>query len=92
MKITTENLNPVRSLIYHRRPIKDGQKMILFKEDQRPLVKRPDSKNKLPSAERKEIVKVSNSKKFADLPVSQIISKLASQDKYIASEPTFIES
>jgi len=43
----------------------------------------------LSQAERKEIIKVSNSKDFADLPVSQIVPKLADQGKYIASESTF---
>jgi putative transposase len=43
----------------------------------------------LSQAEIKEIIKVSNSKDFADLPVSQIVPKLADQGKYIASESTF---
>ncbi|WP_133618522.1 IS3 family transposase [Halanaerobium congolense] len=69
----------------YQRWSKDGT----VKEDQRPLVERPEPKNKLTEAERQAIIEVSNSKEFADLPVSQIVPKLASQGKYIASESTF---
>ncbi|QTL97811.1 IS3 family transposase [Iocasia frigidifontis] len=59
------------------------------KKDQRPLIERDTPKNKLTDEERKEIIKVANSKEFADLPPSQIVPKLADQGKYIASESTF---
>jgi len=42
----------------YQRWSKDGA----VKEDQRPLAERPEPKNKLTEAERKEIVEVSNSK------------------------------
>lgn len=59
------------------------------KVDQRPLVERPEPKNKLSKAERQEIVNVSNNKKYADLPPSKIVPKLADEGKYIASESSF---
>ncbi|WP_027340342.1 helix-turn-helix domain-containing protein, partial [Halonatronum saccharophilum] len=58
------------------------------KKDQRPLVKRSNPKNKLSEEERLEIVKTVNSPKFADLPPSQIVPKLADEGKYLASEST----
>ena len=58
------------------------------KKDQRPLVKRPTPKNKLSKEERKEIIEVVNSPKYADLAPSQIVPKLADEGKYIASEST----
>ncbi|MCK8826121.1 IS3 family transposase [Fuchsiella alkaliacetigena] len=59
------------------------------KKDQRPLVERKAPKNKLTESERKEIIKVANSKEYADLPPSKIVPKLADKGKYIASESTF---
>ena len=59
-----------------------------IKVDQRPLVLRPTPKNKLTKEERAEIIKVVNSSEFADLVPSQIVPKLADQNKYIASEST----
>ncbi len=59
------------------------------KVDQRPLAKRPDPKNKLSNEERKKVLEVANSKKYASLPPSQIVPKLADEGKYIASESTF---
>jgi putative transposase len=69
----------------YQRWTKDGS----VKKDQRPLIERDTPKNKLTNEERKEIIKVANSKEFADLPPSQIVPKLADQGKYIASESTF---
>ena len=60
-----------------------------IKKDQRPLIKRKPPKNKLSKKEKDEIIKVSNNKKYADLPPSKIVPKLADQGKYIASESTF---
>lgn len=45
--------------------------------------------HKLTDKEKNEIVNVSNSPEFADLPPSQIVPKLADQGKYIASESSF---
>ena len=58
------------------------------KKDQRPIVLRPEPKNKLSKEERKEIIKTVNSPKYADLATSQIIPALADEGKYLASEST----
>lgn len=58
------------------------------KIDQRPIVKRPIPKNKLSQEERSKIIEVVNSPKFADLPPSQIVPKLADEGEYLASEST----
>jgi putative transposase len=60
-----------------------------IKEDQRPVVSRPEPKNKLTTKEKEEIIKVVKRKEFADLPPSQIVPKLADQCIYIASESRF---
>ena len=59
------------------------------KEDQRPLAKRPEPKNKLSPEERQEIIEVAKKEAFENLPPSQIVPKLADQSIYIASESTF---
>jgi len=59
-----------------------------IKKDQRPLVKRPTPRNKLSEKERREVIKIVNSPEYADLPPSQIVLKLAENEKYIASEST----
>lgn len=59
------------------------------KEDQRPLAKRPEPKNKLTPEERQEIIEVAKKEEFENLPPSQIVPKLADQSIYIASESTF---
>lgn len=56
----------------YQRWTKDGS----VKKDQRPLIERHTPKNKLTKEEREEIIKVANSKEFADLPPSQIVPKL----------------
>lgn len=68
----------------YQRWTKDGD----VRKDQRPLVKRPDPKNKLSKEERSEIIKTVNSSKYADLPPVQIVPKLADEGKYLASEST----
>jgi hypothetical protein len=45
--------------------------------------------NKLSADEVKEIISISTSKEFMDLPPSQIVPSLADRGKYIASESTF---
>ncbi len=59
------------------------------KVDQRPLIERPEPKNKLSKTERQEIIKVSNTNDYADLPPSKIVPKLADEGRYIASESSF---
>jgi len=68
----------------YQRWTKDGN----VKKDQRPIVQRPQPKNKLSQEERTKIIKTVNSPKFADLSPSQIVPKLADQGKYLASEST----
>jgi len=65
--------------------VKDG----VVQEDQRPLAKRPEPRNKLSDEERHQIVEVSNQAPYASLPPSQIVPKLADQGEYIASESSF---
>jgi hypothetical protein len=57
--------------------------------DQRPLVQRPEPRNKLSEDERATVLSVCNSTEFASLPPSQIVPKLADQGKYLASESSF---
>ena len=57
-------------------------------QDQRPLIKRPRPKNKITEEERTLILETVNSPEYADLVPSQIVPKLASEGKYIASEST----
>lgn len=58
-------------------------------EDQRPLAKRPQPKNKLSEAEKEVIVKIVNQAEFRSLPPSQIVPRLADKGCYLASESTF---
>lgn len=60
-----------------------------IKQDQRPLIKRPTPKNKITKEERTEIIETVNKPEYADLVPSQIVPKLATEGKYIASESTF---
>lgn len=57
--------------------------------DQRPIVPRPELRNKLSEEERTAVLEVCNCKKFASLPPSQIVPRLAGQGKYLASESSF---
>ena len=57
--------------------------------DQRPLVPRPEPRNKLSPAERAAVLEACNSTEFASLPPSQIVPKLADQGRYLASESSF---
>jgi putative transposase len=57
--------------------------------DKRTLCERPEPANKLTSEEKQEILKVVHSEKYADLPPSQIVPRLADEGKYIASESSF---
>lgn len=68
-----------------RRWTKDGQ----VHADQRPLVPRPEPRNKLSTAERATVLEVCTSEEFASLPPSQIVPKFADQRRYLASESSF---
>lgn len=57
--------------------------------DKRPLVSRPEPKNKLTEAERQQILTVCNDSEYAELPPSQIVPRLADKGIYLASESTF---
>jgi len=59
------------------------------KEDQRPLIERPTPNNKLSEAERSRILAVCNQPKYASVPPSQIVPRLADEGQYLASEATF---
>lgn len=68
-----------------RRWTKGGE----VRPDQRPLVPRPEPRNKLSPAERAAVLEACNSTEFASLPPSQIVPKLADQGRYLASESSF---
>jgi putative transposase len=68
-----------------RRWMQGGQ----IRTDQRPLVQRPEPRNKLSEEERDAVLNTCNSTKFASLPPSQIVPKLADQGQYLASESSF---
>ena len=57
--------------------------------DQRPLVQRPQPRNKLSDEERAAVLSICNSAEFSSLPPSQIVPKLADQGHYLASESSF---
>lgn len=59
------------------------------KKDQRPLALRPEPRNKLTTEERQKMLEIVKEEKFADLPPSQIVPKLADEGLYIASESSF---
>ena len=64
----------------------EGDKL---KEYQRPLIERPTPNNKLSEAERSRILAVCNQPKYASVPPSQIVPRLADEGQYLASEATF---
>jgi putative transposase len=68
-----------------RRWAKGGQ----VQPDQRPLIQRPEPRNKLSEGERAAVLAVCNCEEFASLPPSQIVPKLADQGRYLASESSF---
>jgi len=57
--------------------------------DKRPICTHPEPKNKLTEEERQQIIDVCNDEKYASLPPSQIVPKLADRGVYIASESSF---
>jgi putative transposase len=58
------------------------------REDQRPLVKHQEPKNKLSQEERQEIINTLNSPEYKNMPPSQVVPALADEGVYIASEST----
>lgn len=58
------------------------------KSDGRPGASRPVPANRLSEAERAEILEVVNEPRFASLPPTQIVPRLADEGRYIASEST----
>lgn len=59
------------------------------KPDRRPQARRPAPRNRLTPEERQQILDVCNQPKYASLPPSQVVPKLADQGIYLASESTF---
>ena len=57
--------------------------------DKRTICERPDPVNKLTREEKQEILDVVHSKKYEDLPPSQIVPRLADEGIYIASESSY---
>jgi putative transposase len=58
-------------------------------EDGRPGAKRPEPSHKLSEAAREAIVAVCTAPRFASLPPSQIVPRLADEGCYLASESSF---
>ncbi|WP_459874221.1 helix-turn-helix domain-containing protein, partial [Endothiovibrio diazotrophicus] len=73
------------SLRTFQRWTSDGE----IKEDQRPLVERPEPANKLSEEEREGILEACNQNEYASLPPSQIVPRLADKGDYLASESSF---
>ena len=59
------------------------------KEDQRPVIARPEPSNKLTDTERSDILAVCNQPEYASVPPSQIVPRLADKGQYLASESSF---
>ena len=59
------------------------------KADGRPLAVRPLPANRLSDEERAQILRVCNEPRFASLPPSQIVPRLADEGRYLASESSF---
>jgi putative transposase len=60
-----------------------------IRADQRPLIERPEPRNKLSDEERAAVLSVCNSEEFSSLPPSQIVPILADRGQYLASESSF---
>jgi len=58
------------------------------REDQRPIVARPEPANKLSKEERRQLLEVFHRPEFQSLPPSQVVPMLADQGVYLASEST----
>lgn len=73
------------SLRTYKRWYQDGQVLA----DKRPDAVRPEPLNKLSKAEQEAILAVSNEKRFASLPPTQIVPTLLDEGVYYGSESTF---
>lgn len=73
------------SLRTYKRWCQDGQVLA----DKRPDAVRPEPLNKLSKAEQEAILAVSNEKRFASLPPTQIVPTLLDEGVYYGSESTF---
>jgi len=60
-----------------------------LKADARPQAARPVPAHALTPAEREQVLELANTPRFADLPPSQIVPRLADEGVYLASESTF---
>jgi transposase InsO family protein len=58
-------------------------------EDGRPAAQRPQPTHKLSPEERQQVLDVCHEPRFADLPPTQIVPRLADEGVYLASESTF---
>ena len=59
------------------------------RSDGRPKASRPVPANRLSQAERATVLTVANAPRFASLPSTQIVPKLADEGTYLASESSF---
>lgn len=59
------------------------------KPDGRPLARRPVPRNRLSEAERAQVLTAVNEPRFASLPPTQIVPRLADEGTYLASESSF---
>lgn len=57
--------------------------------DRRPEAVRPHPANKLSGQERAAVLRVANEPRFASLPPTQIVPRLADEGRYLASESSF---
>lgn len=73
------------SLRTYRRWTQHGE----VKADGRPQAVRPVPSNRLSEEERRQILQVCNEPRFASLPPSQIVPRLADEGRYLASEASF---
>lgn len=64
--------------------VHDGQ----VREDARPAASRPTPAHKLSEQERDALLTLVNEPRFADLPPTQIVPRLADEGRYLASEST----
>jgi len=73
------------SLRTYRRWYQQGE----VRQDKRPDCQRPEPSNKLTIEEKKVILSVCNTPKYASLPPSQIVPTLLDDGVYYASESSF---
>ena len=76
----------VKGLYYHFNRWKETDSEFI---DRRTICERPEPVNKLTREEKQEILDCVHSKKYEDLPPSQIVPRLADEGIYIASESSY---